>query len=104
MEGKSKRYIFLFSDIIFVEANISVNSAELYNSIGIPSLCCLPAVLLYKTSDCIVYIAVNGIFLIIKAISLEFVVSIASYGAMKLLSYTFYVNPPSVVSLSVHKA
>jgi len=78
MEGKSKRYISLFSDIIFVVANISVKSVYLYNSIANPSLYCLPAVLLYKTSDCIVFIAVNGIFVIIKAISLEFAVSTTS--------------------------
>ena len=66
MEGKLKQYTLLFSVIIFVDANISVTSVELYNSIATPSLCCLPAVLLYKTSDCIVFIAVNGIFLLLK--------------------------------------
>jgi hypothetical protein len=51
-----------------------------------------------------VLIEVNEIFFIIKAISLEFAVSITSYGAIKLLSYTFFVEPPSDVSLSLHKA
>jgi hypothetical protein len=104
MEGKSKRYISFFSVIIFVDANILVKSAELYNYIAISSLCRLPAVLLYKTIDCTALIEVNGIFFIIKAISLEFAVSITSYGAIKLLSYTFSVKSPSDVSGVDHKA
>ena len=49
-------------------------------------------------------IEVNGIFFIIKAISLEFTVSITSYGMTKVLSYSFDVNPPSDVSGADHKA